>query len=200
MNLRAAQVRIYIDADILGLGKILASLRNDVTYPGDPGAFVHKRQRPPCPIARPDVLDTHAVHLLVAGALAAQLGRHPDTTRGNRGGGSRLDRVVSAPGLSRSPSNTGASWAAPAGRRHLRGPPPLATPAVWHGRPEAHAGRGLMARAGHGGVFSRRGPAGSTRRADPSGPRARTTRESSHQAGPGSCRAARSPATCRSGP
>ncbi len=59
MNLRAAQVRIYIDADILGLGKILASLRNDVTYPGDPGAIVHKRQRPPCPIASPDVLDTH---------------------------------------------------------------------------------------------------------------------------------------------
>jgi hypothetical protein len=37
MNLRAAQVRIYVDADIIGLGKIIASLRNDVTYPGDPG-------------------------------------------------------------------------------------------------------------------------------------------------------------------
>jgi hypothetical protein len=51
MNLRAAQVRIYVDADLLGLGlglglgKILAGLRNDVTYPGDPGAFIHKRQR-----------------------------------------------------------------------------------------------------------------------------------------------------------
>jgi hypothetical protein len=29
MNLRAAQVRIYVDADLLGLGKILADLRND---------------------------------------------------------------------------------------------------------------------------------------------------------------------------
>lgn len=58
MNLRAAQVRIYVDADIIGLGKIIASLRNDVTYPGDPGAVIHKRQRPPCPIASPDVLDT----------------------------------------------------------------------------------------------------------------------------------------------
>jgi hypothetical protein len=38
MSLRAAQVRIYVDADMLGLGKILASLRNDVTYPGDPRA------------------------------------------------------------------------------------------------------------------------------------------------------------------
>jgi hypothetical protein len=45
MSLRAAQVRIYVDADLLGLGKILASLRNDVTYPGDPGAVIHKRQR-----------------------------------------------------------------------------------------------------------------------------------------------------------
>ncbi len=38
MSLRAAQARICVDADVLGLGKILASLRNDVTYPGDPGA------------------------------------------------------------------------------------------------------------------------------------------------------------------
>jgi PIN like domain len=58
MSLRAAQVRFYVDADILGLGKILGSLRNDVTYPGDPGAVIHKRQRAPCPIASPDVLDT----------------------------------------------------------------------------------------------------------------------------------------------
>jgi hypothetical protein len=49
MNLRAAQVRIYADADVLGPGKILAGLRNDITYPGDPGAVIHKRQRPPCP-------------------------------------------------------------------------------------------------------------------------------------------------------
>jgi hypothetical protein len=58
MNLRAAQVRIYVDADLLGLGKILASLRNDVTYPSDPGALIHKRQRPACPITSADVLDT----------------------------------------------------------------------------------------------------------------------------------------------
>ena len=54
MNLRAAQVRIYADADVLGLGKILAGLRNDITYPGDPGAVIHKRQRPPCPITNPE--------------------------------------------------------------------------------------------------------------------------------------------------
>ena len=38
MSPRAAQVRFYVDADLLGLGKILGSLRDDVTYPGDPGA------------------------------------------------------------------------------------------------------------------------------------------------------------------
>ena len=58
MTPRAAHVRFYVDADILGLGKILGDLRNDVTYPGDPGAIVHKRHRAPCRIARPDVLDT----------------------------------------------------------------------------------------------------------------------------------------------
>jgi Hsp20/alpha crystallin family/PIN like domain len=58
MSLRAAQVRFYIDADVLGLGKLLAGLRSDVTYPGDPGAVIHKRQRAPCPIMSPDVLDT----------------------------------------------------------------------------------------------------------------------------------------------
>lgn len=37
-------------ADILGLAKVLAPLRPDITYPGDPGATIHKRHRPPCTI------------------------------------------------------------------------------------------------------------------------------------------------------
>ena len=45
MSPRAAQVRIYVDADALRRGKILADLRGDVTYPGAPGAVIHKRQR-----------------------------------------------------------------------------------------------------------------------------------------------------------
>ena len=57
MSLRAAQVRFYVDADLLGLGKILGGLRNDLTYPGDHGAVIHKRQRAPCPITSPDVPD-----------------------------------------------------------------------------------------------------------------------------------------------
>ena len=58
MTPRLAQVRIYVDADILGLGKILAGLRSDVTYPGDPGAVVRRQKRPPCPLTDPAMLDT----------------------------------------------------------------------------------------------------------------------------------------------
>jgi hypothetical protein len=43
MSPRAALIRIYVDADVLGLGKLLAGLCSDVTYPGDPGAVIHKR-------------------------------------------------------------------------------------------------------------------------------------------------------------
>ena len=55
--MRPAEVRFYIDADILGLGKLLAALRNDVTYPGDPGADVHRRRRPACPIVKAETPD-----------------------------------------------------------------------------------------------------------------------------------------------
>lgn len=52
-----AQVRFYVDADLLGLAKILVQVRNDVTFPGDQGGVLHKRQRPACPIDAPDVKD-----------------------------------------------------------------------------------------------------------------------------------------------
>jgi hypothetical protein len=54
---KPAEVRFYVDADLLGLGHVLASLRPDATYPGDPGAVIHKRRRPPCPITSPAVKD-----------------------------------------------------------------------------------------------------------------------------------------------
>jgi hypothetical protein len=34
---KPAIVRFYVDADVLGLAKILVQVRSDVTYPGDPG-------------------------------------------------------------------------------------------------------------------------------------------------------------------
>lgn len=55
--MREAHVRFYIDADILGLAKVLTQLRADVTYPGDPGGTVRKRVRPACPITTPDTKD-----------------------------------------------------------------------------------------------------------------------------------------------
>lgn len=55
--MRQATVCYYFDADVLGLGKAVAALRPDSTYPGDPGARVHRRQRPPCAIASADIDD-----------------------------------------------------------------------------------------------------------------------------------------------
>jgi PIN like domain len=51
---RPATVRFYFDADILGLGKTLARLRPDMTYPGD---TIHKRARPACPITKTSTPD-----------------------------------------------------------------------------------------------------------------------------------------------
>ena len=54
---KPAVIRFYLDADVLGLAKVIGRLRPDVTYPGDPGGEVHRRQREPCPItstATPD--------------------------------------------------------------------------------------------------------------------------------------------------
>lgn len=48
---RPAHVRLYFDEDVLGLAKLVARLRPEVTYPGDPGAVIHNRERPACVIA-----------------------------------------------------------------------------------------------------------------------------------------------------
>ena len=52
-----ARVRFYFDADILGVAKVIASVRPDATYPGDPGGEVRKRFRPPSPITDPGAKD-----------------------------------------------------------------------------------------------------------------------------------------------
>ena len=56
-RVRTASVRFYFDADILGLGKLIATVRADVTYPGDPVGALHKRRRPACPITSPHTED-----------------------------------------------------------------------------------------------------------------------------------------------
>ncbi|MDY7087015.1 MAG: hypothetical protein SYR96_18100 [Actinomycetota bacterium] len=55
---KPAEVSFYVDADVLGLAHVLAQLRSDVTYPGDPGATIHRRERPPCPVTTPHTKDT----------------------------------------------------------------------------------------------------------------------------------------------
>lgn len=55
---KAAGVRFYVDADILGLGKLLCAVRNDVTYPGFAGGDkMFGRVRAPCPITGTEVSD-----------------------------------------------------------------------------------------------------------------------------------------------
>lgn len=56
--MKPAVVRFYMDADVLGLGKLVAGLRHDVTFPGDVGDVIHKRQRSACPVTTPKALDT----------------------------------------------------------------------------------------------------------------------------------------------
>ena len=56
--MKAAETRFYVDADILGLAKVLCALRNDVTFPTFEGGKLHGRLRPPCPVTSTDVADT----------------------------------------------------------------------------------------------------------------------------------------------
>lgn len=49
---KPAQVRFYVDADLLGLAKVLVQMRADVTFPSDPGGTLRRRIRPPCAIER----------------------------------------------------------------------------------------------------------------------------------------------------
>lgn len=63
---RPAEVRFYLDADVLGMAKVLAALRSDMTYPGDPGRLIHRRQRPPCQITTPAALDSEWIPVVAA--------------------------------------------------------------------------------------------------------------------------------------
>jgi hypothetical protein len=56
---RPAPVRFYVDADVLGLAKVLVQVGAEVTYPGDPGGPARGgRVRQPCPIKTTDTPDT----------------------------------------------------------------------------------------------------------------------------------------------
>ena len=85
-------VRYYVDADTLGLAKVMASLRWDVTYPGDPGGTVKRHSRPSCPITSADVDDDEWIPIVAANDWAIINSRHqhfPPTggDRSRRSGG-----------------------------------------------------------------------------------------------------------------
>lgn len=63
---KKADVRFYVDADLLGLAKVLTTVRVDVTFPGDPGGVLYRTLRAPCPIASPDVLDVDWLPVVAA--------------------------------------------------------------------------------------------------------------------------------------
>ncbi len=54
---KPAEVRVYFDADVLGLARLLAQKRADFTYPGDSGARIGRMLRPACPIVSTDIKD-----------------------------------------------------------------------------------------------------------------------------------------------
>jgi hypothetical protein len=64
--MREAVVRYYIDADLLGLAKVICRIRPDITYPGDPGDTIHKSHRPACPITDTAAPDTDWVPIVAA--------------------------------------------------------------------------------------------------------------------------------------
>jgi hypothetical protein len=63
---RPADVRFYVDADLVGVAKVLVALRPDVTYPGDPGGVLHKRDRPACPVTDITTLDEQWIPVVAA--------------------------------------------------------------------------------------------------------------------------------------
>lgn len=69
--MKPATVRFYFDADILGLAKVVGALRPDVTYPGDAGAQIHGRARPPCAITTADTPDTDWIPYTAASGMLA---------------------------------------------------------------------------------------------------------------------------------
>lgn len=59
-------VRLYFDADVLGLARLLCQERADFTYPGDPGGRIKRRVRPPCPIKTPAAKDPEWLPVVAA--------------------------------------------------------------------------------------------------------------------------------------
>jgi hypothetical protein len=93
-------VRFYVDADTLGLAKVMARLRWDVTYPGDPGGTVKRHARPACPIATTDVDDDQWIPVVAAQGWAiisrdTKIQRRPAEVAAVKSSGAKLFAIAS---------------------------------------------------------------------------------------------------------
>jgi hypothetical protein len=98
---KPAIVRVYFDADVLGLAKVLCQLRADFTYPGDPGAVIKKRERPACPVTTPATKDPEWISIVAArGWLIVTRDRHIQDHRAEieavRTSGAKMVNLASA--------------------------------------------------------------------------------------------------------
>ena len=62
-------LRFYFDADTLGLGKVLAPLRADITYPGLSAGIVRNEERAVCPVVDPSALDRDWIPIVAQAGL-----------------------------------------------------------------------------------------------------------------------------------
>ncbi len=78
-------IRFYVDADLIGLGKLLVQVRTDVTYAGDPGGLgIDKRPRPPSPV-QPGDRDVDWIPIVAAnGWIVVTKDRHMRTRPAER--------------------------------------------------------------------------------------------------------------------
>ena len=98
MSPRTAQVRIHVDADVLGLGKILADLRNDVTYSASPDlatvtvdhAAGADAAMTPCPARQPPETRTFLLACQSSRAVRSPVQGGQSSSRA----GQRHDRIV----------------------------------------------------------------------------------------------------------
>lgn len=62
--------RYYVDADILGLARLLIEVRPDVTFPGDDGRRRRFADLPPCPITDTATIDHRWIPTVAQAGLA----------------------------------------------------------------------------------------------------------------------------------
>jgi hypothetical protein len=93
-------VRFYVDADTLGLAKVMVRLRWDVTYPGDPGGTVKRHSRKPCEVAAVDIDDDVWIPIVAANGWAVisrdkKIARRPAEIAAIRSAGAKMFAIAS---------------------------------------------------------------------------------------------------------